>query len=234
MLRTTLAEEPVTLWPGRAVFWERAATLLIADAHLGKPAAFRSAGIPVPEAATAADLGRLDRLIEPTGARRLVVLGDLLHSRSGRAAETMEQVSAWRQRSGALELLLVRGNHDERAGDPPSDWRCRCATGPVFEPPFVFRHEPAPDRRGYVLAGHIHPAVVLRDSHGSSLRAPCFWFGAGGFKGNPCGVGVLPAFGSFTGARVVRPARGDRVFVIGDAEVAETGTPSAAPARGPA
>jgi len=43
------------------------------------------------------------------------------------------------------------------------------------------------------------------------LRLPCFWFGDA--------VGVLPAFGAFTGSAEVRPKRGDQVFVIAEEEV---------------
>jgi metallophosphoesterase superfamily enzyme len=66
-------------------------------------------------------------------------------------------------------------------------------------------------RGGYALAGHIHPAVRLTERGGQSLRLPCFWFGAR--------VGVLPAFGAFTGSARVRPRAGDQVFVVADGEV---------------
>jgi hypothetical protein len=44
------------------------------------------------------------------------------------------------------------------------------------------------------------------------LRLPCYWFGAG--------VGVLPAFGAFTGMHPIRPGGADRVFPIADGTVA--------------
>jgi len=34
-------------------------------------------------------------------------------------------------------------------------------------------------------------------------------------------VGVLPAFGSFTGMHPIRPAQGDRVFAVADDKVVE-------------
>ena len=40
----------------RALYWPRAATLFVADVHLGKAAAFRAGGVPLPRGATAADL----------------------------------------------------------------------------------------------------------------------------------------------------------------------------------
>ena len=44
-------------------------------------------------------------------------------------------------------------------------------------------------------------------------RLPCFWFSRS--------VGVLPAFGDFTGLSDVEPLTGDRVFVIARDEVLE-------------
>ena len=58
-----VAGETLTLFPERAAFWQRENTLLVADVHFGKAAAFRAGGIPVPGGTTAEALGRLDDLI---------------------------------------------------------------------------------------------------------------------------------------------------------------------------
>jgi uncharacterized protein len=48
------------------------------------------------------------------------------------------------------------------------------------------------------------------------LRLPCFWFGddSGALPGHA--VGVLPAFGSFTGMHRIEPHAGDRIFPVAD------------------
>lgn len=214
MLRVEVAGEELWLSAERCAWWATRQTLIVADLHFGKAASFRALGVPVPERTTQQDLARLDRLIGATGATRIVLLGDLLHARHGRSAETMDAVGAWRANHAGVEMLLVRGNHDRRAGDPPSEWRMECVSNGHIEGPFVWRHEPEEDERGYVLAGHIHPAAVMH-GRGSSLRAACFWFGDR--------VGVLPAFGSFTGMKPVRPKRGDGVYVVGDGQVIGVG-----------
>jgi DNA ligase-associated metallophosphoesterase len=126
----SLAGEDVWLLPERALFWKRAATLIIADPHVGKPGAFRAAAIAAPEGTTIADLERLSTAIRRCGAQRLIVLGDLLHARSGRTAATMSAVEEWRTRHRSLDIVLVRGNHDMRAGDPPHSWRVTCVDEP--------------------------------------------------------------------------------------------------------
>ena len=214
-LRIDLQGEAVVLLPERALFWEREEALIVADVHLGKAAAFRAAALPLPGGTTTEALARLGAAAKRTGARRLLFLGDLLHARAGRAARTLAAVAAWRETHPDLEILLVRGNHDRGAGDPPDDWRIRCVDEPWREGPFAFRHHPEDDPEGYVLAGHIHPAVHLLGAGRQSETLPAFLFGKS--------CGLLPAFGGFTGGARVRPRRGDRVYVLAEGEVIEVG-----------
>ncbi|HEU4828273.1 MAG TPA: ligase-associated DNA damage response endonuclease PdeM, partial [Gemmatimonadales bacterium] len=190
-LTIELAGESVRLLPERALYWEREEMLIAADLHWGKAAAFRAGGIPIPRGTTTADLSRIDRALARTGARRLALLGDLLHAREWRGAETVRVITAWRAAAGGLELLLIRGNHDRRAGDPPPDLKIEVVDGPVRLGPFALRHEPGRVEGAYVLAGHIHPGVTVRGLGRERLRLPCFAFGLS--------VGILPAFGEFTG-----------------------------------
>jgi uncharacterized protein len=208
-----LRGEPLHLLSERAVYRERTGTLLVADPHFGKSAAFRAAGLAVPGGTTRAALERLDRALARTGARRVVFLGDFFHARSGRVPATLTSLAEWRGRHPDLELVLVRGNHDRHAGDPLPDLRITPVEAPLLQPPFALCHHPEPVDGHYVLAGHLHPAAVVRGAARQRERLPCFWFGAE--------VGVLPAFGEFTGAAEIRPAPGNRVFVVADGEVVE-------------
>jgi uncharacterized protein len=201
-----IAGESLTLLPQKALYWPREKTLFIADAHFGKVAAFRAAGVPLPPGSTRAQLARVDACLRATGATRIVFLGDFLHSKEARAKETFERFAAWRHENAALALTLVRGNHDMHAGDPPREWRIDCINEGETIGPFCLAHHPEPDLRGYVLAGHVHPAVRLVGRANDSVRLPCFWFGPY--------VAVLPAFGEFTGTYTVQPKSGDAVYVV--------------------
>ena len=209
----TIRDETLVLLAERAVYWPRTKSLLVADPHFGKAATFRAAGVPVPRGTTTETLLRLDALLERTGAARLVFLGDFLHAREGRSPETLRVIEEWRAWRAALDVVLVRGNHDKRAGDPPRELDIRCVEGALVEAPFVFTHKPKRSDDGYVLCGHIHPGVRLTGVAHQSRRLPCFWFSAE--------VGVLPAFGEFTGLALVDVAPGDRVWVVADEEVIE-------------
>lgn len=210
MLEIDCAGELLRLLPDKAVYWPAASTLVLADLHLGKPATFRAAGIPVPESTTLADLARLQDLIRTLRPRRLMILGDLFHARAGLQREMLDAVDQWREKNPGLEIILVSGNHDRRAGKPPANWDFEVVSR-WSEGPFLFVHEPVEKKSAYVLAGHIHPALVMRDKFGPALRAACFCFGER--------RAILPAFGSFTGMCNIQPARGERIFLIGDRRV---------------
>jgi uncharacterized protein len=209
-LTVAVAGQPLELWPQRAAFLPDQGLLLVADAHFGKAQSFRRLGVPVPEATTAANLQTLTTLVAATRAREVVFLGDLLHARHGRAPATMAAVARWRAEHAAVAMRLVRGNHDSRAGDPPSDWQVEVVDEPWRAGAYALCHHPDPVDGAYVLAGHLHPAFVAGRGI-DRLRLPCFHFGAS--------VGVLPAFGAFTGMHAVTRMPGDRIFVIGHDEV---------------
>jgi len=196
------------LLPQRAVYLPSQQTLLVADAHLGKAVSFRRLGVPVPEATTDETLERLAQAIAATGARQVVFLGDLLHSARSRAAATMAAVARWRERHAGLALTLVRGNHDSQAGDPPAAWGVTCVNGPLLLGlgGLALAHHPESVPGRYVVAGHLHPAALVGGRGRDRLRLPCFHFGPA--------VGVLPAFGAFTGMHVMPRAPGDRVYVV--------------------
>jgi DNA ligase-associated metallophosphoesterase len=208
-----LAGERVRLLAERALFWEREDTLIAADLHWGKAAAFRAGGIPVPRGTTSADLARLGRALSLTGAHRLILLGDLLHAREWRGAETVRTIADWRAGARGLKVVLIRGNHDRRAGDPPSDFGIEVVNGPLRAGPFALRHEPQRVEGAYVLAGHVHPGVTVRGPGRERLRLPCFALGRS--------VGILPAFGEFTGTALTDPGPGGRVYVIAGDDVVQ-------------
>ncbi|MCE2915849.1 MAG: ligase-associated DNA damage response endonuclease PdeM [Rubrivivax sp.] len=213
---TVFGGEPVHLLPERAAWLPRQCLLLVADAHIGKAQAYRRLGQPVPEGTTQATLDRLDRAIARCGASHVVFLGDLLHAAAGRSPAVMSAVATWRQRNPELQLTLVVGNHDRHAGAPPADWRVAVVEGP-WQPdpqsPLALDHEPQVAEGRFVLAGHVHPAAVLGGRAHQRLRLPCFHLGPQ--------VGVLPAFGEFTGMHVMPRGPSDRVFVIADNSVHE-------------
>ena len=203
-LALELKGEQLVLLPQKAAFWPRERMLVIADIHFGKAAAFRSFGIPVPKGTTTENLQALDGLVDLTGARHVLFLGDFLHARAAHAASTQAAMLAWRRRRCELVLSLVRGNHDRHAGDPATQLGIDLVDEPWTVGPFSFCHHPDIDAPGYVLAGHVHPVYVLATRF-DALRLPCFIAGPHRM--------ILPSFGAFTGGHAMRPEPGERVWV---------------------
>ncbi len=199
--------------PQKAAYLADHGTLLVADAHIGKAISFRKWGVPVPSGTTQETLSVLSDALASTGARRIVFLGDFLHSERSHSSTTLDAVSRWRDAHASIELTLVRGNHDDRAGDPPYRLGIEALDEPLSLAGFALCHHPQPIDGQYVLAGHLHPCVHIRGRAFDRLRLPCFHLGAA--------VGVLPAFGAFTGMHAVSAQPGDRIYAVVDDEVVD-------------
>ena len=161
----------------------------------------------MPAGTTRDNLDRLSGLVIALGARSLVVLGDFLHAATAQQAQVIDPVLAWRERHAALRCLLVRGNHDSHAGDPPAALRFDIVDEPFRVGPFAACHHPQQVAGAMVLAGHLHPAVQLRGRALDRLRLACFCEGENWL--------ILPAFGAFTGSTLELPAQTLRCYAVG-------------------
>jgi uncharacterized protein len=195
--------ESLILLADRALHWPKRKTLVLADVHLGKDATFRAAGLPVPAGNSSKDLGRIATLLALTAAERLVILGDLVHSRASHQPELAEAFSAWRASHTQLDVVLIRGNHDRQAGPAPADWKITQAIEPFDDGPLMLSHIPQPIGKPS-LCGHVHPTVVVRDFDRSFASIPCF-------VADPMQL-TLPAFGSFTGGYKMRSEPNRKIY----------------------
>ncbi|MBC7663286.1 MAG: ligase-associated DNA damage response endonuclease PdeM [Caulobacter sp.] len=210
----SLGSDALWLLPESAAWHATSRTLFIADLHLGKSATFRARGLPVPSGTTQDNLARLSALVRAHDARRIVFLGDLLHSRHAQRASAMAPLHDWRANHAAQHCVLVRGNHDSHAGDPPPSLDFEVVDEPWAVPgtvALVGCHHPQRVAGAVVLAGHWHPAVTLRGPARDHQRLACF-----------CaldGLLVLPAFGAFTGSSPQAPPAGSLCYPVGGGRV---------------
>jgi len=215
---STEDDADIRLLPGRAAVVATLQTLLVADLHLGKAAAFRRAGIPVPEGSAQHDLARLERLVAGQAVKRVVILGDLFHAKGGCTERVFEEFREFRRRIAGVECLLVLGNHDRGVGKIPPDLGLDACLPVLDEPPFHFVHEPASaaspaGRDQFAIGGHLHPKLAIRGPGGDRIADRCF-------VAEPALL-VLPAFGSFTGGHLVPPAAERRLWIARDDAVVD-------------
>lgn len=198
--------ESLLLLADKAIYWPQHDALLIADAHFGKAAAYRALGQPVPQGTTGANLQRLNALIERYQPGQLIFLGDFLHAPKSHAPATLAALRQWRREHAQLDMLLIRGNHDVKAGDPPPDLAIRVVAEPYLMGSLALQHLPTPHATHHVLAGHVHPTFQLRGKGRQTLRLPCFY--------QKQALTLLPAFGDFTGGWNVDIDADSKLFVV--------------------
>lgn len=215
-LAVELAGEQLLLHPERALLWPAQRMLVIADVHFGKDDAFRRAGIALPEGAAGTDVARLADLVDAHAVSRLVVLGDFFHARPHPDDTFFAEFAAFRDSRPTLAIDVVVGNHDRHGGHALGEVATWHGDG-LAVGPFELRHEPDAVPGRYVLAGHVHPVLVIGAFGGDRARLPVFWLRPD--------VGVLPAFGSLTGGARIVPRPGDRTYAAAGRRVVEVPAP---------
>ena len=167
---------------GPALFIESIDTLAVTDVHWGYAMSQRHAGRLLPLWSDDDIDRRLARLVAHYHPSRLVIVGDVVHDRTGgRAARsTLEKLTA------GLRLVLVAGNHDIRAGLQTVD--------AFRDGGFFFHHGNRPQKVPHgslEIIGHEHPAAVWSDGAGTRIRMPACVAG-------PRRI-ILPAFSPWAG-----------------------------------
>ena len=203
-----IAGTTLLLLADKAIYWPQQKALLVADVHFGKAAAYRAHGLPVPQGTTTLNLQRLDTLLSRYDCEQIIFLGDFLHAPKAHAPATLAALRAWRQRHTGLKCVLIRGNHDIRAGDPPDYLNIEMVTEPLLMGALALRHTPAPHATHHVIAGHVHPVFHLRGKGRQHIRLPCFH--------HQPALTLMPAFGDFTGGyqvETVDPNKGVKISV---------------------
>lgn len=189
----------------KAIFRASDQTLIIADLHLGKAQHFRKHGIYLPQQSAERDYERLTELIHSLDPKRIILLGDLFHSKMNHEwIMFCDVINTYKK----IEFVLVLGNHDILKEEHYNQVCLKIVKGQLEEENIIFSHHPLKrvPKNKWCLAGHIHPGVVLYGKGKQSVKLPCFYL----FKNQL----VLPAFGSLTGLQIIVPEKEARVFVI--------------------
>ena len=204
-----------TFWlsPHRAVFWQEEEALIVSDLHFGKTGHFRKHGIAVPAELYKEDIQRLVNLIAHFKPKKLVVVGDMFHSRVNKELELFLK---WRKDLTAVEFILVRGNHDILESDWYEEADISVKEGVHTIGRFGFVHDPAESadammKADFIFSGHLHPGIGFSGAGKQRLHFPCYYF--------TDKQAILPAFSKFSGLAMVKPKKNDKVFAIVEEKV---------------
>lgn len=205
----TIHDHTFELLPQKAIYWQDAQTLILADAHLGKAAHFRKNGMAIPRESGMEDLLQLDFLLNLYSPKRLLILGDLFHSTYN---QEWEYFGALRKNHAETAFHLVRGNHDILKEYHYSKYDIELHAKVLKENDFIFSHDAVSVKENqFIISGHIHPGFVLEGKGRQRLTLPCFYK-----KNNTL---VMPAFGWLTGLAHMPNDKSAEVFVVTEEKV---------------
>lgn len=198
------------------VWWPRASTYIVADLHLGRAELMGTRGVAMPAGMMSRLLESLALEITRWNAKRLLVLGDLLHGPAGITPELIGRVAAWRA-ACPCEMLVVPGNHDRKIERVERAWGMSVTEAVWRDGPFEFAHAPD-DLSSEVFGwcGHVHPAITMK--HGPDavkLRSFCI----------SERFGILPAMCPLASGGGIRTGCRARIFAIAGDQVLEVRSP---------
>lgn len=169
-----------------ALYWEAEDTLLVADLHLEKGAAYAARGMLLPPYDTRSTLSRLRKIIAAVEPSRVVSLGDSFHRSECADNLVDDDFELLMTLQEGRDWYWICGNHDPHL--PESVGGTVCATLTVSG--VTLRHEPSEATAGPEIVGHLHPVARIA-RRGAVVRRRCF-----ATDGNRL---VMPAFGAYAG-----------------------------------
>jgi len=181
------AGERLLATPEGALFWPRERLVAVADLHLEKGSSYAEAARKLlPRYDSRETLDRLAAVLERTGARRVICLGDSFHDRAAATRLLPEDAARLDMLAARAAFHWIAGNHDPA----PPDGRWGTASEELALPPLIFRHEAQFGPARGELSGHFHPVASL-SVRGRGFRKRCFLV-----DGERT---ILPAFGAYAG-----------------------------------
>ena len=176
------------LFPSRSLFVHETKELLICDIHLGKAEYFQLNGIPLTNNQDDFNFKRIYKLINKLNPEKLIILGDLFHSRYSLNKNLISRIQELSNyMNNKFELVI--GNHDKG-----------CLIKDIIylnkkkSLNLIYTHEPLKNKEENILniCGHYHPKLILKNKR-DKLSFKCFALDK---KEN---ILILPSFGDLTG-----------------------------------
>ncbi|HEY9620060.1 MAG TPA: ligase-associated DNA damage response endonuclease PdeM [Crinalium sp.] len=198
------------LLPERAIYIEEIKYLLVSDVHLGKSETFQTFGVPISSQVNRETLDRLQSLCLNLNPERLIILGDLFHSRFALTEDVLNDWSKFLKET-SVQTTLILGNHDRRLARvlQEKEMTMNCVTDPIQVDRLILSHEPCSQPQSLNICGHVHPCVRLKTKL-DNLRLPCFYLERSQHQL------ILPSFGEFTGSYEVKLKAGTAAYVVVD------------------
>tara|TARA_Y100001978_G_scaffold36611_1_gene32580 strand:- start:214 stop:867 length:654 start_codon:yes stop_codon:yes gene_type:complete len=162
--------------------------LLLSDIHIGKAEYFQLNGIPLTNKEDESNLNRIYKLAKEFSPKKIVILGDLFHSRYSLNKNLIDKVE---KLFGDLytEIELIEGNHDKGCYVRNINYLKEKKSLNL-----IYTHQPIKGNKKLILniCGHYHPKLILKNQQ-DKISLKCFALDR---VNNSL---YLPSFGDLTG-----------------------------------
>ena len=183
----------IELLPSRSILIKETGELLISDIHLGKGEYYQANGIPLTNYQDLFNFKRIINLVENIKPKKLIILGDLFHSKLAISEELEYKVGSLSEKL-KINIELIEGNHDKGCKiNNISRYKTRTSLN------LIYTHEPINPQDANLLniCGHYHPKIYIKNMN-TKVSFKCFALDR---KKNNL---YLPAFGDLTGGHLCK------------------------------
>jgi len=205
-----LAENIFATEDGLGIFLPKINALALADLHLGIERSLFDEGIYVPINQYKLMLDKINNFLDKYKPELIIINGDFKHEFSHASTqewyELTDLLAALDKRRVKLEI--VRGNHDNYLKTVLSKKGKQLQEPYLIISNYLFMHghqgwkevfDGTSPNVDWIILGHEHPAIELRDDTGGRHKFKCYLLG----KYEGISVLVLPAFTPFASGSVV-------------------------------
>lgn len=227
-------EPGIFLTSESCVWYEPRKAVIIADLHLGYEAYLSEQGMNVPSHQKKKILDRLSTIKEKYDPDSLIIVGDFKHEfGKNREEEFKDVLDVVEFLTKDTNLVVVRGNHDNFLQTITNT-----AGVPFYQESFevddiTLAHghkEVSLGSEEFLIMGHEHPSIFIRDGVGAGIKLPCFLYH------EERKIIVLPAFNPLAEGRDVSkkdsffsealekqeiPIEEFRVFIVSDSGITD-------------
>ncbi len=193
--------EGVEAVPGLPVVYIKGLDAIVcSDLHLGYEGTLADKGTFLPKMNLNHIKGIMRRAAQKTGASTVIINGDVKNEFSTVHTEELNEfieLAGFLTRDlGMKKIIVIKGNHDNFINRVTGREGIEVHEREAILKGFLFFHgEELPGgNAGFLIMGHLHPAVTLYDDAGLREKMRCFLYGATNAGDN---LLVLPAMSYF-------------------------------------
>jgi len=180
-----------------AVYIPRYSIIAVADIHLGFEEEMASKGVFLPRIQVKRAINVINKCLERTSAKTLVIVGDLKHLFEKLGKREARDVQEFLEFISPLfnEVILVRGNHDTFIYLRLRRYGVEIVDELVIDDLlFIHGHREPRMKARILVMGHEHPSIAVKDPLGTVTKLPCYLLAPLKWGGIAL---VLPAMGLY-------------------------------------